>query len=149
MGTLATSQNPFKKTLVWMISILGGDLSFVGDLGFGGVGNWKYCGGWWCGRICKEPNITPKLSIPDCKYIQPWVHRPSLLSKPYTVKFFCRIKKTCRTMLPGFMQNHARPRNMCKKTRKTRSGQSLMGVFSIWQQQALPTRASQFTTNFH
>jgi hypothetical protein len=29
-----------------MISILGGDLSFVGDLSFGGVGNWKYCGEW-------------------------------------------------------------------------------------------------------
>jgi hypothetical protein len=29
-----------------MISVLGGNLSFVGDLVFGGVGNWKYCGGW-------------------------------------------------------------------------------------------------------
>jgi hypothetical protein len=29
-----------------MISILGGNISSVGDLGFGGVGNWKYCGGW-------------------------------------------------------------------------------------------------------
>jgi hypothetical protein len=29
-----------------MISILGGNISFVDDLGFGGVENWKYCGGW-------------------------------------------------------------------------------------------------------
>jgi hypothetical protein len=29
-----------------MITILGGNLSFVGDLGFGGVGNWKYYGGF-------------------------------------------------------------------------------------------------------
>jgi hypothetical protein len=81
-----------------MISIFGGNLSFVGDLGFGGVGNWKYCGGWPCGRICKEPNIAPKLLILDCKYIHPWVHHPLLLSKPCTVKFFCIIEKTCRTM---------------------------------------------------
>jgi hypothetical protein len=29
-----------------MIPILGSNISFVGDLGFGGVGNWKYWGGW-------------------------------------------------------------------------------------------------------
>jgi hypothetical protein len=28
------------------------------------------------------------------------------------------------------MQNHAGPKNMCKKTRKTGGGQSSMGVFS-------------------
>ncbi len=33
--------------------------------------------------------------------------------------FFCWIKRTCRTLhvLRGFMQNHAAPKNMCKKTR--------------------------------
>jgi hypothetical protein len=121
---------------VWMITILGGNLSFVGDLGFGGVGNWKYCGGWWYQRICKEPNIAPKLLILDCKYIQPWVHCPSLLSKPYTLKFFCRIQKTSRAMLHGFMQNHARAKNVCKKTRKTRSWQSLTGYLPF----KLPSR---------
>jgi hypothetical protein len=30
-------------------------------------------------------------------------------------------------MLRGFMQNHAGPKNMCKKTRKTGTGQSSMG----------------------
>jgi hypothetical protein len=29
-----------------MISVFGGNLNFVGDLGFGGLGNSKYCGGW-------------------------------------------------------------------------------------------------------
>jgi hypothetical protein len=29
-----------------MISVFGGNASFVGDLGFGGLGNWKFCGGW-------------------------------------------------------------------------------------------------------
>jgi hypothetical protein len=43
-------------------------------------------------------------------------------------KFFCRIKKTCRTMLHGFKQNHARPKNICKKkARKTGARQSSMG----------------------
>jgi hypothetical protein len=34
-------------------------------------------------------------------------------------------------MLRGFMQNHAGQQNLCKKTRKTRAGQSSMGVDSV------------------
>jgi hypothetical protein len=32
-----------------------------------------------------------------------------------------------KTVLRGFMQNHAGPKNMCKKTRKTCAGQSSIG----------------------
>jgi hypothetical protein len=38
--------------------------------------------------------------------------------KDHLPKLFCRLKKTCRTMLFGSMQNHAWPKDMCKKTRK-------------------------------
>ncbi len=34
--------------------------------------------------------------------------------------FVGRIKKTCRTMLCGVMQNHGGPKNMCKKTKKNK-----------------------------
>ncbi len=40
--------------------------------------------------------------------------------KEHSPKLFCRMKKTRRTMLSGSMQNHARPKDMCNKTRKTK-----------------------------
>jgi hypothetical protein len=36
-------------------------------------------------------------------------------------------RTACRTVLRGFMQNHVGPKNVCKKTRKTCSGQSSLG----------------------
>jgi hypothetical protein len=34
------------------------------------------------------------------------------------------MKRAYRTMLPSFMQNHAGPKNVCKKTRKKSARQS-------------------------
>ncbi len=41
-------------------------------------------------------------------------------------------RRTCRTVLHGYMQNQAGPKNMCKKTRETCAGQCSMGeLFSV------------------
>jgi hypothetical protein len=43
----------------------------VSDIGFGGVRNWKYWGGWLCPRSYKELNkLAPKAFNP-VPYIQP------------------------------------------------------------------------------
>ncbi len=52
-----------------MTSVFGANLSFVGDLSFGGVGNWKYLSGWWCPKSYKEPNkLAPKAFNSDHTY---------------------------------------------------------------------------------
>jgi len=68
-------------------------------------------------------------SIPEESTFRiPWVN--NLFIYKAFCKFFCKIKRTCRTMLHSFMQNYAGPKNMCKKTRKTGGGQSSMGGYS-------------------
>ncbi len=49
---------------------------------------------------------------------------------------FCRIKRTCWTVLHGFMQNHAGPKNMRKKNRRRtelNKKSVLKGELLIWK----------------
>jgi len=65
-------------------------------------------------------------SIPEESTFRiPWVN--NLFIYKAFCKFFCKIKRTCRTMLHSFMQNYAGPKNMCKKTRKTGGGRAPWG----------------------
>jgi len=43
-------------------------------------------------------------------------------------KCICRIQKTCKIMLLSFKRNHAGPKNVCKKTRKTCASQMTVAI---------------------